>query len=48
MVIAAGPSGGGKSTILNVFRVPGVDAFNVDDRAAILYARIQGSPTPIY
>ena len=48
MVIAAGPSGGGKSTVLNVFKLDGVDAFNVDDQAGRLYAQIQGSSNPIY
>lgn len=48
MVIAAGPSGGGKSSILNVFTLHDVEAFNVDDRAARLYAQIKGSATPIY
>ena len=48
MVIVAGPSGGGKSSILNVFKLHDVDAFNVDDHAARLFAQLRGGTTPIY
>ncbi len=48
MLIVAGPSGGGKSSLFSVYQISDADAFNVDDRAAALFGRSLGGNRPVY
>jgi predicted ABC-type ATPase len=36
MLVVAGPSGSGKSSVFSLYRYPAIDSFNVDDRSAQL------------
>ena len=47
MVIVAGPSGGGKSSIFPIFQMQ-IDAFSTDLRAATLLGEAMGAGKPVF
>ena len=47
MVIVAGPSGGGKSSIFPIFQMQ-IDAFSTDLRSAILLGEAMGADEPVF
>jgi len=48
MVIVAGPSGGGKSSIFSIHNIEGVTPFSNDDYCAALNAQRLGQSQPVY
>ena len=48
MIIVAGPSGGGKSSLFPISKIEGVAAFSTDDYCANLYAQRLGRSAPVY
>lgn len=47
MVIVAGPSGGGKTSIFPIFQMQ-IDAFSTDLRAAMLLGEAKGANGPVF